>query len=147
MKGHNTISDIIPQIQFLKHFIKKASSDEKLSDLESTLFALCSENRFKQYTDNYNIILAAFLDLRYKSKFFKERDFYEETKLSKKNFALQLKKSQEIIKSMKPNENNLTNSSDGESESELEQKSNSTINECKDILELDFDNCVEELQY
>ena len=77
------------------------------------------ENRFKQYTDSYNIILATFLDPMNKSKFFKEGDFYEETKTSIKNIARLLEKSQEITTIMKANENNLTNSSDIESESEL----------------------------
>ena len=77
------------------------------------------ENRFKQYTDSYNIILATFLDPMNKSKFFKEGDFYEETKTSIKNIARLLEKSQEITTIMKASENNLTNSSDIESESEL----------------------------
>ena len=77
------------------------------------------ENSFKQYTDSYNIILATFLDPMNKSKFFKEGDFYEETKTSIKNIARLLEKSQEITTIMKAKENNLTNSSDIESESEL----------------------------
>ncbi|XP_065671991.1 zinc finger BED domain-containing protein 4-like [Hydra vulgaris] len=70
---NSIVSDILSQIQFLKHFINKASIDNKFIGLECTLTDLTNsmENRFKQYNDNYNIILSIILDLRFKLKMFK----------------------------------------------------------------------------
>jgi hypothetical protein len=69
------VSDILPQIQFLKLFIDRIMNDPKFSGFGSTISAMkeTMERRFKRYTANFNTIIATFLDPRYKTNFFSKK--------------------------------------------------------------------------
>ena len=72
-KREALVSDIWPQIVFLKQFVKDASRDKSFSGLNATFDALILSlnERLKKYESNYDVIIATFLDPRYKNSLFK----------------------------------------------------------------------------
>lgn len=74
----STASNIILHIKFLMLYITKASTNAQFSGLGSMLTSLkASANaRFSKYLSNSNIILATFLDPRYKGNLFLKRQWW-----------------------------------------------------------------------
>ena len=69
-----TAALIIPNIKVIKHFFESAESNGLFSDLGSTLSAWKSsvELRLSSYISDKNLILATFLNPRFKDKFLEQ---------------------------------------------------------------------------
>ncbi len=71
-KRESIVSDIIPNIRFIKIYMTKAASKGIFGDLGSTIAALNNsiETRCSNYINDKNVIIATFLDPRFKNKMF-----------------------------------------------------------------------------
>ncbi len=71
-KRESIVSEIIPNIRFIKIYMTKAASTGTFEGLGSTIAALNDsiETRCSNYTNDKNMIIATFLDPRFKSKMF-----------------------------------------------------------------------------
>lgn len=141
------VSEIIPQVKFLKHFINKASKDPRFTGLGSTMSALKEslETRFDRYTTDYNVIISTFLDPRFKADLF-ETSTSDSCKFKLENIETELAKTQEKLKQLRASETAadamLAHSSSNESE---EGGNDEEKLENPNETEYDFDACYEEM--
>lgn len=86
MQGSATVSEITPQIKFLKVFIAKVSAEIRFSGLESTLSAIKASMKrcFECYLNDYSPVLATYLDPRYKPFLF-QNESSEDSKMQEGN--------------------------------------------------------------
>lgn len=149
-----TVSEIIPQIKFLQVFVTKASTDNKFSGLGSTLFAINSsmKRRFERYLDDYNPIIATYLDPRYKTTFF-QNEPSEDSKMHESN--LERTMSDAITKRTEaaqeenghgphghPTYTSRPTTRDGNAQETASATDNSVSDE---LIDFDFDKCMDQL--
>lgn len=112
------VSDILPQIQFLKLFLDKLKTESKFSGLGITISALkdTMEKRFSKYLQNYNNIIATFLDPRYKTNFFLKDDIEEneQSLTSLKNIKNKIMQAMKKLTNMKKTEDQIKSDSESD---------------------------------
>ncbi len=71
-KMESIVSEIIPNIRFIKIYMPKVASRGIFGGLGSTIVAINDsiETRYSNYTKDKNMIIATFLDQRFKNKMF-----------------------------------------------------------------------------
>ncbi len=144
------ISEIIPNIRFIKIYITKVASKGIFGGLGSTIAALKNsiETRCSNYTKDKNMILATFLDPRFKNKMFESSNSGTSTGIEML-LSMMVDTLESIVtkrKLLETGDDNEENSGDSNHENMLACSSN-IAQDCTidTINSFDFSQCCEEL--
>ena len=145
-------SDILPQVQFLKLFTEKAKTDIRLTGMKATINSAEASmyEQFEKYNDDDNLILATFLDPRYKMEFFGETNELEgQSNKKNKNYIINsLQKAAETIRHLNDMETDSILATSGSDTDSINDplENISTEEERINIPEYDYDVCFDELR-